>query len=86
MAVLVRISTAGKRHNNQDNSFKGQHLIGGGLQVLSFSLLASRREHGSVQAGMVLKGLRILHLDTKESRSSISSRKLGGGSQSPFPQ
>ena len=39
---------------------KKQHLIGAGLQVQRFSPLSSRWEHGSIQAGMVQKELRVL--------------------------
>jgi hypothetical protein len=34
-----------KRHQGQDNSYKGQHLIGAGLQVQRFGPLSSRLEH-----------------------------------------
>jgi hypothetical protein len=36
------------------NSYKGQHLIGAGLQVL-FIHYHQGREQGSIQAGMVLE-------------------------------
>ena len=49
--VLVRVSIAEKRHHDQGNSYKGQHLIGAGLQVQGFSPLSSRWEHGSIQVG-----------------------------------
>jgi hypothetical protein len=52
------------RHHDQDNSYKGQHLIGAGLKVQRFSPL-SRQKHGSVQAGMVQEELRVLHLQLK---------------------
>jgi hypothetical protein len=45
------------------------------------------RKHGSEQVDMVLEEkLRILHLDLEASRRVLSSRQLGGGSQSPPPQ
>jgi hypothetical protein len=44
------------------------------------------RKHGSIQAGMVLEKLRVLYLHPKEARSRLSSRRLGGGSQSPTLQ
>ena len=37
----LRVSIALKRHYDQDNSYKGQHWIGAGLQVLRFSPLSS---------------------------------------------
>jgi hypothetical protein len=49
------------RHHDQGKCYKGQHLIGAGLQVQKFSPLSSRWEHGSVQAGMVQEELRVLH-------------------------
>jgi hypothetical protein len=51
MIVLVRVSIAVKRHHDQGNSYKGQRLIGAGLQVQRFSPLPSRREHGRHGAG-----------------------------------
>jgi hypothetical protein len=45
---------AAKRHHDQGNTYKRQHLIGAGLQVQRFSSL-SRWEHGSIQADMWLK-------------------------------
>ena len=36
------------------------------------------RKHGSIQAGMVLEELRVLHLHPK-ARSRLSHRHLGGG-------
>jgi hypothetical protein len=45
------------------------------------------RKHGSVQAGMVMeKELRIFLLDLKALRRRLTSRKLGGRSQSPPPK
>ena len=35
------------------------------------------RKHGSVQAGMVLEDLRVLHLVPKTSRKGLASRQLG---------
>jgi hypothetical protein len=51
-----------KRHYDQGNSFKGQHLIRAGLQVQRLSPLSSRWEHGSIQAGMVQEMLRMQEL------------------------
>jgi hypothetical protein len=50
------------RHYDQGKSYKGQHLIGAGLQVQRFSPLLSRQESASVQAGMVQEKPRVLHL------------------------
>jgi hypothetical protein len=44
--------------------------------------------HANVQAGMMQKKLRVLHLHLKATyyRRSLSPTWLGGGSQSPCPQ
>jgi hypothetical protein len=44
------------------------------------------RKHGSIQAGLVLEELRVLHLVLKANRWTLASRQLGGGSQNPSPQ
>jgi hypothetical protein len=49
-----------RRHHDQGNSYKGQHLIGAGLQSQMFIIMAGR--HGSMQAGMVQEKRRVLHL------------------------
>jgi hypothetical protein len=71
--VLVRVSIAVERHHDQRNFYKGQHLIGAGLQVQRVSPLSSRWEHGSIQAGMVWEELRVLHLDLKVARRRLVS-------------
>jgi hypothetical protein len=68
MCVLVRV----KRHHDQGNS-----IIGAGLQVQRFSPLSSRQEHGSIQAGMVQEGLRVLHLHLKTASRRLTSRQTG---------
>jgi hypothetical protein len=74
-----------KRHYDQGNSYKEQHLIRAGLQVQQFSPSSSRQGHGSMQTDMGLeKELRVLHFDLKDARRRLSSRQLGGGSQSLF--
>jgi hypothetical protein len=65
------------RHQDQGNSYKGQHLIGAGLKVQRFSpLLSSRQEHGSIQAGIVQEELRVLHLHLKAASRILSARQL----------
>jgi hypothetical protein len=61
------------RHHDQGNSYKGQHLIGAGLQVLRFSPLSSWWEYGSVQADVGLEEPKVLHFDSKADK-----RKLKG--------
>jgi hypothetical protein len=52
-------------------------LIGAGLQVQRFSLLSSRQEHGSIQAGMVQEELKVLHLLLKAASRILASMQLG---------
>ena len=33
-----------KRYHDQDNSYKGEHLIGGGVQIQRFNLLSLRQK------------------------------------------
>jgi hypothetical protein len=72
--------TAMNRHHNQGKAYKGQHLIGTGLQVQRFSPLSSRQEHDSIQAGMVQEELRVLHLHLKAASRILTSRQLELGS------
>jgi hypothetical protein len=67
------------RHHDQHKckSYKGQHLIGAGLQVQRLSLLSSRQEQSGAQAGMVQEELRVLHLYLKAASRMLASRQLG---------
>jgi hypothetical protein len=71
------VSIAINKHHDQNNSYKGQHLIGAGLWVQRFSSLSSRWEHGSIQTDMGLEELRVLHLHPKADRR-LAPRQLGG--------
>ena len=73
---LIKGFTAVNRHHDQGKSYKGQHLIGAGLQVQRFSPLSSRKEHGSIQAGMVQEELSVLHLHLKAASRMLASRQL----------
>jgi hypothetical protein len=53
--VLVRVSSAGKRHHDYSNSYKGKHLIRAGLQFQRFSPLSSCKKHGNMQEDLVLE-------------------------------
>ena len=75
--VLIWVSIALKRHHDQGNFYKGQHLIGTGLQVLRFSPSSSRQEHGSIQADMVQEKLRVPHIHLKAASGRLASRQLG---------
>ena len=87
-SVLVRVSIALKRHHDQGNSYKGQHLIGADLQVQRFSPLTSRWKawqdtgrHGT--AGRVESSISCSKGNQKK---TVSSRQLGEGSQRSPPQ
>ena len=67
------------KHFDQGKSYKVQHLIGAGFHVQRFSLLSSRWEHGSIQAGMGQEELRVLHLHLKTASRILTFRKLGEG-------
>jgi hypothetical protein len=67
------------RYHDQGKSYKGQHLIGAGLQVQRFSPLSSWWEPGSIQADMVQAELRALHLHLKAISGRLASRQLGEG-------
>ena len=86
LTYLVRVSIAVNRHHDQGNSYE-DILLG-----LAYSYRGSvhyyhGRKRGSIQSDIVLKKeLGIQHLDPKATRQRLSSRQLGGGSQSPLPQ
>ena len=70
--VLVRASTAVKRHHNPSKSYKTEHSIGQAfsLEVWSIIVMAG---HEGVQAYMKLeKELRALHLDPQVTRSKLN--------------
>jgi hypothetical protein len=73
------------RQHDQGNSYKGQYLIGAGLQVQRFSSLSSRWEHSSIQADMVQKELRVLHLHLKAASRILASRQLPALTHSGTP-
>jgi hypothetical protein len=50
-----------------------------GLKVERFSPVLSRQEQGSIQAGMVLEELRVLHFHLKAASGRLTSRQLGQG-------
>jgi hypothetical protein len=63
---ILRATTAVKRNNDHDNSYKEKYLIGADLQVQRFSLL-SWWKCNSMQADIVLeKELKALHLDSRQ--------------------
>jgi hypothetical protein len=53
------------RHHDHGKSYKGQQLIGTGLQDQGFSPLSLQWEHGSIQAGLVHAELRVLYFHLK---------------------
>ena len=53
-----------KRHHDHCNSYKGEHLIGAGLQFRGLVHFCHGGKHSGVQLDTVLeKGLRVLHLN-----------------------
>ena len=69
---LVRVSIAVKRHRDQVNSYKGQHLIGTGLKLQRFSPFPSQQEAwqhaGRHGAGEIAK-----NLDLKQPGETVPS-------------
>jgi hypothetical protein len=63
------------RRHDQGKSYKGQHLIGAGLQVQRFSPFSSRWEYGSIQAGPVQAELRVLNLHLKAASGILVPRQ-----------
>jgi hypothetical protein len=63
--VLVRVSTAVKRHHDQGNSYKGQQLIGSPYSFRDSVHYYHGRKHGSIQADVGLEKLKVLQLDLK---------------------
>jgi hypothetical protein len=61
----LRVSTAVKRHRDQDNSYKDKHFIGTCLQFQRFSPLWPWQEswQHTGRCGALEQELRILHLD-----------------------
>jgi hypothetical protein len=58
-------------------TYDKQHLIGAELQVQRFSPSSSRQGHGSLQADLGLKKLRVLPLHPKADRRKLASGHLG---------
>jgi hypothetical protein len=61
-----------KGQYDQGNSYKGNHLIGDGLQFQSFIHYHHGRKHGGVPADMVPEGSKILHLESKAARRRLT--------------
>jgi hypothetical protein len=63
-SVCLRVSIAVKRHHDQGDLYKGQHLIGAGLLFRGLVHYSHGGKPGSMQTDLVLeKELRVLHLD-----------------------
>jgi hypothetical protein len=69
--ICLRVSITVKRHHDQGNSDKRQHLILAGLQFQNSVHYHHGRKHSSVQVGMVQEDLRVLHLHPKEARRKL---------------
>jgi hypothetical protein len=59
------------RHHGQGNSYKGNHLIGAGLQFRVSVHYHCGGKHGSTQADLVPEEPRVLHLDQKADRKRL---------------
>ena len=64
VCCLSQYSVVVKNHYDHRNSYKEKHLIGAGLQSQRFNPLIAWQEAWHMQADMVLKELRVLHLDS----------------------
>ena len=53
--VLFRVSIAVKRHHDHNNSYKGKHWIGVGLQFRCLVHYRHGRRHGSLEVDIVLE-------------------------------
>ena len=63
-----------KRHHDGDDPYKGQYLIGTGLQFRGLIYYCHGRKSGGKQADMVLeKELRVLHLDLQVEKGDSST-------------
>jgi hypothetical protein len=68
---LIRVPIAVRRHHDQGNFYKGQYLIGAGLQDQRFRPLSSRQKHGSIQADVELEEWKVPHLDPEADRIKL---------------
>ena len=70
--------SAVKRHHDQSNTDKENHIFGAGLQFRSLIHYHYGRKHCTIQVDMVLeKELRVLHLDWQETRRKEMALRLG---------
>jgi hypothetical protein len=74
--MCALVSIAAMRYHDQGNSYKGQHLIGSGLQVQRFSPLSSLRDAWQCLGRHGAGG----------SKRRLAPTWLRGGSLSPPPQ
>ena len=72
-SVLVRVLLLSTDTMTKATLINLGHLIGADLQVQRFSLLSSRWEYGSIQAGMDQEELKVLYLHLKATRRRLSS-------------
>ena len=70
------VSIAAMRYHDQGNSYKGQHLIGSGLQVQRFNPLSSWQKLGSIQTGMMQEELKVLKGNRRAARRMVSLSTL----------
>ena len=55
LSVLVWVSIIVKRHHDHVNSYKGNHLVGVGLDLRGLVCYLNGRKHGDTEVGMALE-------------------------------
>jgi hypothetical protein len=63
LPVLVRVSFTVRRHHDQGNFYKGNHLIGLAYYVRGLVHYYHGGKHGSMQADLMLEELRVYILN-----------------------
>ena len=67
------------RYHDQGKSYKGQYLLGAGLQVQRSIIIKVYIMQCSIQIDVELEELRALHLVLKVARRRLASMQLGEG-------
>ena len=75
-----------KRHHDQDNSYKGKHLIGAGFQFQRFSLSIIMMTGSMTACRQTWDWKSLKFYIFIQAKRRLSSRQLRGGSQSSAPQ
>ena len=75
-----------KRHHDHGKSYKGEHLIGTGLQFKGVVHYCHVKKHGGIQTDMVLEKLKALHPELQEGRKRATGPGLGFRNPKPTPK